>query len=464
LPGALPDLKKRTAPGQAAPAKVVIVGAGFAGLSAARALKDAPAEITIIDRHNYHLFQPLLYQVATATLSPADIAWPIRTLVRYQRNVTVLLAAVTGVDARSKLVFADGGAYPFDYLILAAGAAHSYFGHPEWASVAPGLKTIENATAIRRSMLLAFEKAELAQTDAERQRYLSFVIVGGGPTGVEMAGAIAAIARGSLEPDFRRISPKDAVIRLIEAGPRILPALPANLSDYAEHTLERLGVKVETSTPVTNCTPDGVDTAKGFIEAATVIWAAGVVASPAAEWLGVKADRAGRVEVNEDLTVSGMPFVFVVGDVAAVRDASGKPVPGLAPAAKQMGAYAGKRIAAEWAGKRIRPFRYRHEGDLAVIGRGAAVVHIGRFSLKGFLGWLFWGGAHIFFLIGVRNRLLVAISWLWYYLTFQSGARLITGYDPGERASSSSAGADVDRTQARPVDISGEHPGHVAQR
>ncbi len=450
-------------------ARVVIVGAGFGGLNAARALRNAPVEITIVDRHNYHCFQPLLYQVATATLSPADIAWPIRTLVRDQKNVTVLLAAVTGADVKSKLVFADGRAFPFDYLILAPGATHSYFGHPEWAQVAPGLKTIEDATAIRRATLLAFEKAELAQTDLERKRYLSFVIVGGGPTGVEMAGAIAAIARESLQPDFRRINAKDAAIRLIEAGPRILPALPPKLSDYAKRALERIGVQVETSTAVTACTANGVQTAKGFIEAATTIWAAGVVASPAAEWLGVQGDRAGRIQAGEDLSVPGMPFIFAVGDVAAVRGPSGAPVPGIAPAAKQMGEYVGRKIAADLAGKPVPPFRYRHEGDLAVIGRGAAVVSIGRFSLKGFLGWLFWGAAHIFFLIGVRNRLQVAISWLWYYVTFHSGARLITGYEAASQPAKhddpqAGARAAVDRRPARHVDISDDRDGHVAQR
>ncbi|MGO9484554.1 MAG: NAD(P)/FAD-dependent oxidoreductase [Rhodomicrobium sp.] len=460
LPGELP------ATGRSAKAKVVIVGAGFAGLNAARALRRAPVEITIIDRHNYHCFQPLLYQVATATLSPADVAWPIRTLVRDQKNVTVLLATVTGVDATGKLIFADGRAFPFDYLILAPGATHSYFGHPEWAQAAPGLKTIEDATAIRRATLLAFEKAEFAQTDQDRKRYLSFVVVGGGPTGVEMAGAIAAIAQGSLHPDFRHIDARDATIRLIEAGPRILPALPPKLSDYAKRTLERLGVQVETSSPVTACTENGVETANGFIEAATIVWAAGVVASPAAQWLGVKADKAGRIEAAQDLSVTGMPSIFVAGDVAAVRQLSGAPVPGIAPAAKQMGKYVGNRIAAALAGKALPPFRYRHEGDLAVIGRGAAVVRIGRFSLKGFVGWLFWGAAHIFFLIGVRNRLMVAISWLWYYVTFQSGARLITGYAaPAQPAKGDGARpAAVDRTPARHVDISGGRAGHVAQR
>ena len=424
--------KHQTGPSQAPrgdKAKVVIVGAGFAGLGAARALRDAPVEITILDRHNYHCFQPLLYQVATATLSPADIAWPIRALVRDQKNATVLLAAVTGIDVKAKQALTTGGAFPFDYLILAPGAAHSYFGHPEWARVAHGLKTIEHATAIRRAILLAFERAEFAQTENERKRQLSFVVVGGGPTGVEMAGAIAAIAQQSLQPDFRHFDAKDAVIWLIEAGPRILPALPPAHSAYAKAALERIGVRVRTSSPVTACTEQGAETEAGFVEAATIIWAAGVVALPAAEWLGAEADKAGRIEAADDLSVPGMPSIFVAGDAAAIRGPSGAPVPGLAPAAKQMGGYVGRKIAADLAGKSVPPFRYRHEGDLAVIGRGAAVVSAGRINLSGFLGWLFWGAVHIFFLIGVKNRLAVALSWLWYYVTFTSGARLITGWD-----------------------------------
>ncbi len=410
-------------------AKLVIVGAGFGGLNAAQALRHAPVEITIVDRQNYHCFQPLLYQVATAALSPADIAWPIRTLFRYQKNVTVLLAAVTGVDTAAKLVLAGADRFPYDYLILASGATHSYFGHPEWEAFAPGLKTIEDATAIRRAMLLAFEKAELAHTPEERKRYLSFAIVGGGPTGVEMAGAIASIARETLQPDFRHINAKDATIKLIEAGSRILPALPEDLSAYATRALTSMGVEVETSTAVTCCNADGVETAKGFIEAATIIWAAGVIASPVAKWLGVSADRAGRVEVTGDLSVPGHPDIFVIGDAALVRRPDGKPVPGIAPAAKQMGEYVGKKIAAELQGKNVGPFHYRHQGDLATIGRGAAVVKLKRFTLTGLLGWLFWSIAHIYFLVGVRNRLAVVSNWLWNYITFQSGARLITGYD-----------------------------------
>ena len=413
----------------AARPKVVIVGAGFGGLDAARTLRDAPVDITILDRHNYHCFQPLLYQVATATLSPADIAWPIRSLFRRQRNVEVLMADVTGVDPDRRLVFTDSGPFPFDFLILATGATHSYFGHNDWAAVAPGLKTIEDAVTIRRYMLLAFEKAELARTEMERKALLAFAIVGGGPTGVEMAGAIATIAKESLKPDFRHINAGDARVTLVEAGPRLLPALPENLSDYAERVLARMGVEVRTSTAVTRCDKKGVDTTKGRIDAATIIWAAGVVASPAAGWLGVKPDKAGRIEVKDDLSIPGHPNIFAIGDTAAVRRENNELVPGIAPAAKQMGQYAGRKIIAALKGKDIAPFRYVHEGDLATIGRKAAVVKVGSITLKGFAGWVFWGVAHIYFLIGLRNRFAVAFNWLWDWATYQSGARLITAYD-----------------------------------
>jgi NADH:ubiquinone reductase (H+-translocating) len=409
--------------------KVVIAGAGFGGLDAARALRDAPVGITILDRHNYHCFQPLLYQVATATLSPADIAWPIRTLFRAQKNATVLMAEVTGVDAENRLIFAGGDVFPYDFLIIATGATHSYFGHGDWAAVAPGLKTIEDATAIRRNTLFAFEKAELAHTEKQRKALLTFVIVGGGPTGVEMAGAIATIARESLQPDFRRIDASEAHVILLEAGPRILSALPENLSAYAKRALERMGAEVRTSTPVTGVDECGVDTPHGRIDAATIIWAAGVIASPAAEWLGVKPDRAGRVPVNADLTLPGHGDIFVIGDTAAVPWEDGRIVPGIAPAAKQMGQYAGRKIQAALTGKEIGPFRYRHEGDLATIGRKAAVVKLDHFTLKGFAGWVFWGMAHIYFLIGLRNRFAVAFSWLWDWATYSSSARLITGLD-----------------------------------
>jgi NADH:ubiquinone reductase (H+-translocating) len=361
----------------------------------------------------------------------------------------VLMAEVTGVDAKNRLVFAGGDVFPYDFLILATGATHSYFGHDDWAAVAPGLKTIEDATAIRRNTLLAFEKAELAHTEKQRNALLTFVIVGGGPTGVEMAGSIATIARESLQPDFRRIDASEAHVVLLEAGPRILPALPEKLSDYAKRALERMGVEVRTSTPVTGCDECGVDTAHGRIDAATIVWAAGVVASPVAEWLGVKPDRAGRVEVNADLTVPGHHNVFVIGDAAAAPWKDGQLVPGIAPAAKQMGQYAGRRIEAAVSGKEIGPFHYRHEGDLATIGRKAAVVKLDHFTLKGFAGWVFWGVAHIYFLIGLRNRFAVAFSWLWDWATYSSSARLITGLNGESERWSEAACSARDRERGR---------------
>jgi NADH dehydrogenase len=405
---------------------VVIVGAGFGGLSAATALARAPVDITVIDRQNHHCFQPLLYQVATAALSPAEIAWPIRAILRHQRNATVLMAEVTGIDTANRQVQTTSAAVPYDHLVVATGATHSYFGHDEWAEFAPGLKRIEDATRIRRSILLAFEHAELTDDAAERARLLTFVIIGAGATGVEMAGAIAEIARHTIAMDFRRIDPRTAQIILIEAGPRVLPALSNDLSNYALRALTKMGVDVRTETRVTGCDSRGVDLANGRIDAGTIIWAAGVVASPAARWLNAEHDRAGRVLVKDDLTVQGHPDVFVIGDAATLKDESGKPVPGVAPAAKQMGAYVGKLIAAHIAGQLLPPFRYRHAGDLATIGRRAAVVSIGKVHLTGFLGWLFWGVVHIYFLIGLRRRFVVAINWLWDYLTFQRGARLIT--------------------------------------
>ena len=406
----------------------MIVGVGFGGLEAARALRRAPVDVTVVDRQNHHCFQPLLYQVATAALSPADVAWPIRHILRAQRNATVLMANVNGVDTQQRLLHTDIGDVPYDYLVIATGAMHSYFGHDEWSDYAPGLKRIEDATRIRRSILIAFERAEVTNDEAERRRLLTFVIVGGGATGVEMAGAIAEIALQTLAADFRRIDPRSARIVLIEAGARILPTFPDNLSAYVHDTLVHEGVTVMTSTRVTRCDAGGVDLDGGRIDAATVIWAAGVMASPAAQWLTAEADRAGRVKVEPDLSVPGHPQVFVIGDTATVMDRDGRPVPGIAPAAKQMGRYAGRLIAARVAGATVssKPFRYMHAGDLATVGRRAAVVKLGRLQLKGFIGWLFWSVAHIYFLIGLRNRFIVAFTWLWSYLTFQRGARLIT--------------------------------------
>jgi NADH dehydrogenase len=412
-------------------AKVVIVGAGFGGLETTRTLRRVAADITVIDRQNHHCFQPLLYQVATAALSPADVAWPIRHILRAQKNATVLMAEVQGIDTAQKRLHTNFGDMPYDYLVIATGAMHSYFGHDEWSQVAPGLKHIEDATRIRRSILIAFEQAEIVTDPIEQHRLLTFVIVGGGATGVEMAGAIAEIAQQTLHADFRRIDPRSARIVLIEAGNRLLPAFPPAQSDYVRDTLMNAGVTIMTDTMVTKCDARGVDLNSGRLDAGTIIWAAGVVASPAARWLGADADRAGRVKVAPDLSVPGHPDIFVIGDAAAVTDAKGRPVPGIAPAAKQMGQYVGKLIAARLAGgaqsnSKSKPFRYMHLGDLATIGRRAAVVNFGILQLRGFIGWLFWSVAHIYFLIGLRNRFIVAFSWLWSYLTFQRGARLIT--------------------------------------
>jgi NADH dehydrogenase len=413
---------------------VVIVGAGFGGLEAAKALNRVAVDVIVIDRQNHHCFQPLLYQVATAALSPAEIAWPIRHILRQQRNATVLMAEVSGIDLAGRCVQTGAGPISYDYLVIATGATHSYFGHDDWIDFAPGLKRIEDATRIRRSILLAFEQAELAHDDAERQRLLTFVIVGGGATGVEMAGAIAEIARQTLAKDFRRIDPRSSRIILLEAGPRLLPTLPEDLSRYAERTLTRMGVDVRTSTRVTNCDRRGVDLDRGRIDASTVIWAAGVVASPAARWLGAEHDYAGRVLVRPNLSVPNHPEVFVIGDAAGVHDQTEAMVPGVAPAAKQMGRYVGRVIAARVDDTPSPPpFRYRSFGDLATIGRRAAVVNFGYLRLKGFVGWLFWSLVHIYFLIGVKNRFIVAFTWLWDYLTFHRGARLITEVPPPGR-------------------------------
>jgi NADH dehydrogenase len=429
---------------------VVIVGAGFGGLEAAKTLGRAPVAITLLDRQNYHCFQPLLYQVATAALSPAEVAWPIRHILRRQQNATVLMAEVNGIDAAARLVKTAAGDFPFDFLVVATGARESYFGHDEWIAFAPGLKRIEDATRIRRSLLSAFEQAELARDEAQRRRFLTFVVIGGGPTGVEMAGAIAEIARQTLARDFRQIDPRTARIVLIEAGPRLLPSFSVQHSNYARDTLTAMGVDVMTSSPVIRCDARGVELDRsvdlkvesdrsvdlkggldnGRIDAGAVIWAAGVAASPAAQWLAAEHDRAGRVIVGPDLSLPGQQNIFVIGDTASVLGADGDPVPGLAPAAKQMGNYVGRLIAARVAGRSLPPFHYRNQGILATIGRRAAVVELGPLRLKGFIGWLFWSVVHIYFLIGLRNRFVVAVTWMWGYITFQRGARLITEVPP----------------------------------
>jgi NADH dehydrogenase len=405
--------------------QVVIVGAGFGGLQAAKTLSRTPVDIVIVDRQNYHCFQPLLYQVATAELAPSDIAWPIRGILRRQRNARVVMADVTGIELATRRVDTKLISVPYDYLVLASGATHSYFGHEEWAECAPGLKRIEDATEIRRRILLAFEQAEVTNDEVARRRLLTFIIIGGGPTGVEMAGAIAEVARKTLRSDFRRIDPQSARIVLIEAGPRVLPSFPENLAIYAHRSLERMGVEVMISTKVTQCDRDGVVLDQQRIAAGTIVWAAGVMASPAAHWIGAEHDRAGRIKVGPDLSVPGRPEIFAIGDTAAL--AHGPPLPGIAPVAKQMGAYAARVIAARVTGGTVaKPFRYRHYGDLATIGRKAAIVSLHGVRLTGFIGWLFWSVAHIYFLIGLRNRFIVAINWLWSYLTFKRSARLIT--------------------------------------
>lgn len=408
---------------------VVIVGVGFGGLACARRLAGTPARVTLIDRRNYHLFQPLLYQVATAALSPADIAWPIRATVRGQKNTAVQLGRVTGVDAEAREVIVDDQRrVAYDYLVLATGARHSYFGRDEWEGVAPGLKKIDDATLIRQRVLIAFERAEVADSPVERDRLLTFVVIGGGPTGVEMAGAIAELGRHALVTDFRTIDSREARVVLVEAGPRLLAAFPEALSAEAKRALERLGVEVRLGKPVSHCDEDGVVVDGERLRAATIVWGAGVMASPAAKWLGADADRAGRIKVLATLEVPGRANVFAIGDTALVLDEGGRPVPGVAPAAKQMGTYVGSLIDARIRGKAApRPFRYRDMGSLATIGRKAAVAKLGPVRLTGFAAWSLWAMAHVYFLIGWRNRLIVSVNWFWSYLTFERGARLITG-------------------------------------
>lgn len=407
---------------------VVVIGGGFGGLQLVNGLAGAPVRVTLIDRRNHHLFQPLLYQVATTLIATSEIAWPIRHLYRDRPEVTTLLGEVTGVDAAAKAVTLRGGqAIGYDTLVIATGATHAYFGHDEWEPVAPGLKTLEDATTIRRRVLLAFEQAELEEDPAIREALLTFTVIGAGPTGVELAGIIAEMAHRTLPSEFRRIDTRQARVILVEAGPRILAAFSEDLSDYARRELERLGVEVRTGTPVTACTAEGVTIGETFVASRTLVWAAGVQASPAARWLGIAEDRAGRAIVSADLQAPGHDDIFVIGDTAAVTYDGGKPVPGIAPAAKQQGAYVAKVIRARLAGgKPPGDFHYRHQGSLATIGRRAAIIDFGRFKLKGALAWWIWGIAHIYFLIGTRSRFAVAWSWFWTYLSGQHSARLIT--------------------------------------
>lgn len=426
---------------------VVILGGGFGGLHAARALKRAPVRVTLIDRHNYHLFQPLLYQVATASLSPADVASPIRWILRHQQNVQVVLADARSIDPTSRVVsLAEGDrdtALSYDYLIVSTGAAHAYFGHSEWALRAPGLKTLDDALEIRRQILLAFEAAERETDPEQRVRLLTFVIVGGGPTGVELAGALAEIAQRSLARDFRSIRPESAHIVLLEGGPDLLPAFPDTLRQAARAALERLGVDVRTSSMVTAVDAEGVwcrssrpsESGTGErITAVTVLWAAGVAASPLVRSLGVPLDRVGRVLAEPTLTVPGRPEIFVVGDVCALAQ-DGKPLPGVAQVAMQGGAHAGRNVLRAIRGDALVPFRYRDYGNAATIGRGSAVVDLGTIRASGFPAWFFWLFLHLFWLIGFRNRWVVMGEWAWAFFTFQRRARLITGEKlaPGQK-------------------------------
>jgi NADH:ubiquinone reductase (H+-translocating) len=409
------------------PHRVVIVGAGFGGLEATFRLAGAPVEITIVDRRNHHLFQPLLYQVATASLATSEIAWPIRYLLRDRRDVTTLFATVAGVDvAGRRVLFDDGDSAPYDTLVLATGVRHAYFGHDEWEPFAPGLKTLEDATTLRRRMLTAFERAERESDPARRAALLTFVIIGAGPTGVELAGTIAELAKHTMPPDFRNIDTRKARVVLIEAGPRVLAGFAEDLSAYAQASLESIDVEVVLGEAVTECSADGVIYGGKTLHAKTIIWAAGVRASPAAEWLGAPQDRAGRLQVSPDLTVPGYPEIFAIGDTVVINAWNGEPVPGIAPAAKQQGRYVANAIKARLKGETPGPFRYKHAGSLAQIGKRLAVIDFGRIKLRGTIAWWIWGVAHIYFLIGLRHRLSVALSWLWIYARDQRPARLIT--------------------------------------
>jgi len=407
--------------------RVVIIGAGFGGLYAARALKNADAEVIVVDRRNHHLFQPLLYQVATAGLSPGDIAAPIRAILARQENTRVLLEEVVAIDLAERRIQLREGTLSYDYLVLATGASHAYFGHDEWERFAPGLKSLEDALEIRRRILFAFEKAEREADAAKRADLLTFVVIGGGPTGVELAGTMAEISRRVLVRDFRAIDPRAARIVLIEAGPRILPTYPPDLSAAAEVQLKRLGAEVWTNAPVTSVEANQVIASGRVVRASTILWAAGVAASPLARSLGVELDKAGRVMVQADLSVPGHPEVFVIGDLAAFTHQTGKPLPGVAPVAIQQGRHAARNILRALDGKPSLPFHYFDKGNLATIGRAAAVADLGRLKFSGFLAWVAWLCVHIFFLIGFRNRFIVLFDWAWAYFTSQRGARLITG-------------------------------------
>jgi NADH dehydrogenase len=414
----------------------VIIGGGFAGIYAARGLRGAPVHVTVLDRRNHHLFQPMLYQVATAGLNPSDIASPIRSILREARNTDVLLAEAQAIDlAQHEVRLTDGSSIAYDYLIVGTGARHSYFGHDEWETLAPGLKSLEDALEIRRRVLLAFERAERERDPVKRHAYLTFVIVGGGPTGVEMAGAVAEIRRYALRRDFRHIDPREATVMLLEGGPRLLPSYPERLSEEAKHELRRLGVEVRLDTLVTDIRPGSVSAAGWTIPTQTVVWAAGNTASPLLKTLGTPLDRVGRAIVEPDCTIPGHPEVFVLGDAAHYPTPDGGTLPGVSPVAIQMGQYAARTIEGDLQGKPRRAFSYWDKGQLAVIGRGQAVADIWRLHFGGFIAWLVWIFVHIFFLIGFRNRVLVLLQWAWSYITYRRGARLITGEGRAREAS-----------------------------
>ena len=407
--------------------RIVVVGAGFGGLHAARCLARLPVRLTLVDRKNHHTFQPLLYQVATAGLSPGEIAAPIRWIVRGRRNIEVLLGEVQDFDLEQRLVKLPDLELPYDYLIVAAGASHAYFGHDEWEPLAPGLKTIEDALEIRRRVLLAFELAERQAASGNGQVQLNFIIVGGGPTGVELAGTLAEISRRVLANEFLSIDPKSTRIILLEGGPRVLPSYPEDLSRSAEEQLRRLGVEVHTSALVTGVEPAAVRIGETRLPAAVTLWAAGVAASPLGRKLGAPVDRAGRVLVNNDLAIPGHPEVFVIGDLAALKDEAGKMLPGVAPVALQQGTATARNIKRDLQGEPRQNFHYLDKGSLATIGRAAAIAQFGKIHISGFVAWLSWLFVHIFFLIGFRNRIIVLIQWAWSYFTYERGARLITG-------------------------------------
>jgi NADH dehydrogenase len=406
---------------------VVVIGAGFAGLACAKALGNAPARVTVIDRANYHLFVPLLYQVATAALSPADIARPIRRILGRYKNVDVLLGEMIGIDTAARMVKTSAGTVgPYDKLVIATGSIYSYFGHPQWMAFARGPRSLEDARAIRTELLTAFERADNAMDPAERDRLMTVIVVGGGPTGVEMAGSVAELARHALARDFRHIDPRQARILLIEAAPRLLASFPQSLADYALKELTRLGVTVMLSRPVETLTAEGATVSGQMIAAATIIWGAGIQAAPGVAMLGVPLDRAGRVAVGPDLSVPNLPGVYVLGDSAVALDERGQPLPALAQVAAQQGDYIGRALAAQARGKTApKPFRFHNRGNTAIIGRNAAVFDFGRWHLKGRLAWFLWALVHIYLLVGFENRLQVVAHWLWSYLTYERGARLI---------------------------------------